>query len=120
MLKQETQRIAKTTSKPVKEFATKIEAHEPYAYEMKKTPDGGRCVFLKDNLCTIYECRPVICRFYPFELKPVSFGTGEFLPTDECPGIGKGARALKKDYFEVLVRYLKEMLEGSKPDSVFG
>lgn len=24
------------------------------------------CPFLKENLCTIYECRPETCRFYPF------------------------------------------------------
>jgi uncharacterized protein len=31
---------------------------------LKRTPTTG-CVFLKDNLCTVYEARPVSCAHYP-------------------------------------------------------
>lgn len=31
---------------------------------LKRSPDTG-CVFLKDNLCTVYEARPVSCAQYP-------------------------------------------------------
>ena len=33
-------------------------------YWMKRVK--GRCIFLKDDLCSIYEIRPEICRNFPF------------------------------------------------------
>lgn len=99
LLNVEAQRISKDTKKVIKEFALKIEGSRPYVYQMKKT-DEGKCVFLKDKLCTIYEIRPLICRFYPFELKTIG-DNHIFTFTDECPRIGKGPR-LEKSYFEKL------------------
>ena len=116
MLKTEAQRIAKLTAKPIEEFAVETEEHEPYAYEMRKTQKEGRCVFLKSKACTIYEHRPVICRFYPFEFGPTKSHVNEFLATDECPGINQGPRALRKSYFEDLLRQLEEV---SESDPVF-
>ena len=97
----EAQRISKEIRKTTREFACKTESSGPYVYQMKKTGEG-KCVFLKDNLCAIYEIRPLICRFYPFELKttrkhPV------FTFTPECPCIGKGPR-VRKSFFEKLLR----------------
>jgi Fe-S-cluster containining protein len=106
MLKSEAQRIAKATSKPVEEFAAKTKQHEPYAYEMKKTLGDAKCIFLRGNSCAIYECRPVICRFYPFEFRPADNGIDEFQHTEECLGIGKGEHVLRKAYFEGLLRKL--------------
>lgn len=54
---------------------------------MNKNPDTGMCIFLVDNKCTIYEQRPLICRFYPFELTTDEKGTFVFKETDECPVI---------------------------------
>lgn len=62
---------------------------------LKKRLDGF-CIFtkLKDGhfICTIYEARPIACRFYPYVYVPgdvVKFelaeGAAKF-----CPGIGKG------------------------------
>jgi len=118
LLKQEVQRIAKVTSRPVEEFVAKIEGHEPYIYEMKKTQKDGKCVFLENKSCTIYEFRPVICRFYPFEFRSTKNGISEFCATDECLGIGKGVRLLEKRYFEALVQCLEDVLEESKSDAV--
>ncbi len=28
------------------------------------------CVFLKDGRCSVYECRPHVCRIYPFSVRP--------------------------------------------------
>jgi Fe-S-cluster containining protein len=116
MLKTEAQHIAKLTAKPIEEFAAETEEHEPYAYEMRKTSEEGNCIFLKNKACTIYEHRPVICRFYPFEFRPTKSHVNEFLATDECPGIDKGPRPLRKSYFADLLRQLEEV---SKSDSVF-
>jgi len=76
---------------------------------MKKTNEG-KCVFLKENQCTIYNLRPLICMFYPFELK---FDNGKVLHvfsfTTECPTIGTGKSFNKRD-FEKLFGLAQERL----------
>ena len=112
LLNVEAQRISKETKKGIGEFAQKAEGSGPYVYQMKKT-DEGKCVFLKDDLCTIYEIRPLICRCYPFELKTVG-DNYIFAFTDECPRIGRGPR-LKKSYFEKLFKESADlMLENAR------
>jgi Fe-S-cluster containining protein len=106
LLDAEAEKIAKATLKPVSGFAEKIEGHEPYIYEMKKTAKEGKCVFLENERCTIYALRPLICRFYPFELRVGTNGKHEFLCTTECPGVGRGKK-LKQDYFERLFQEAK-------------
>jgi len=98
LLRTEVEQIAKTTSHPVSKFAVKIKNRTPYSYEMKKRVEDGKCVFLENNRCTIYSLRPLICRFYPFELKSSHSGKYTFLFTEECLGINKG-RMLSEDYF---------------------
>ena len=67
---------------------------------MKKVE--GDCRFLKDNKCTIYESRPLICRFYPFELKfDQEKNTHVFSFTLECPTINQGKILTKKDFEEL-------------------
>ena len=44
--------------------------------------DKGDCMFLKKGLCKIYECRPHICKTYPFYLQ---YGR---LMISECEGLG--------------------------------
>jgi len=101
LLSTEAEQITTATSQPIFEFAVKVEGKAPYSYEMRKTAENGKCIFLKNNRCTIYSLRPLICRFYPFELKIAANQKPEFLYTDECPGIGKG-KMLSKNYFEKL------------------
>ncbi len=101
LLTSETEQISKATLQPTQQFAVKIEGREPYVYEMKKREDG-KCVFLKNDRCTIYQVRPLICRYYPFELNSCG-GKYSFRFTEECPGIGKG-RVLGEDYFRKMFR----------------
>jgi hypothetical protein len=108
LLKIETDYISRKTSKSPDEFAEKVEGFEPYTYRMKKTNDG-KCVFLKDNSCSIYETRPLICRFYPFQLKNIRTDRYAFEYTTECPGIGKGPK-VKKRFFERLFKALTELV----------
>jgi Fe-S-cluster containining protein len=98
LLRTEAEQIAKTTLQPISKFAVKIKNRTPYSYEMKKREDG-KCVFLEKELCTIYSLRPLICRFYPFELKVLHNQKYTFLYTEECPGINKG-RLLSESYFK--------------------
>jgi Fe-S-cluster containining protein len=105
----EAKRISQKTLKSVDEFAEKMEGCKPYAYKMKKTKDG-KCIFLKGNLCTIYQIRPLICLFYPFELKEVGNDRYTFAHTRECPAIGKGPQ-LKRSYFETLFKKSMKMMK---------
>ncbi len=65
---------------------------------MKKS-DEGKCVFLKENRCSIYPLRPLICMFYPFELKfNENRKSHSFDFTFECPGINQGKLLSKADF----------------------
>jgi len=101
LLTTEAEQIATATSQPIAKFAEKIEGKAPYSYEMKKTLENGKCVFLAKNRCAIYSLRPLLCRFYPFELKMAANRKYSFVYTNECPSIGKG-KTLSKNYFEEL------------------
>jgi len=50
-----------------------------FEWVLKKNDD---CIFLKGKLCEIYECRPFICKTYPFYLLDGK------LEVCECMGIG--------------------------------
>ncbi len=100
LLKTEAEQIARATGQQVVKFAVKIDDKAPYSYEMKKRKNG-KCVFLENNCCSIYSLRPLICRFYPFELKGMHNRKYTFLYTAECPGINKG-QALNEGYFRKL------------------
>lgn len=102
LLKAEAEQIAKVTLKPISDFAFKIDGKAPYIYEMKKTK-GRQCVFLEGTKCTIYSVRPLICRFYPFELKVGEGGRYTFFCTSECLGLSVGS-VLGKGYFRKLFR----------------
>jgi Fe-S-cluster containining protein len=102
LLKKEAERISETTSRPVEDFACRTEGYEPYVYEMRKSADGT-CMFLAEGTCIIYASRPLVCRYYPFELRTLRSGRLVFSFAKECPGMGRG-RLLGKVYFEELFR----------------
>ena len=106
LLKTEADRISRKTSIGIDEFAERIKGSEAYVYRMRKSEDR-KCPFLKENSCSIYQIRPLICRFYPFQLKNLRNGGYAFSHTDECPGIGKGPW-LERDFFERLFRVFAE------------
>lgn len=86
---------------PKHDFAKQITDKNPYCYEMVKNIED-KCFFLKDNRCSIYKLRPLICRFYPFELKfEVDKNQHVFDFTVECPGINKGRMMCKRDFEEL-------------------
>jgi Fe-S-cluster containining protein len=101
LLTPEAKQVSKATLQPTSRFAVKIEGREPYRYEMRKNKEG-KCVFLENNYCTIYSIRPLICRFYPFELNSYG-GKYSFRFSEECPGIGKG-RVMGEESFRKMLR----------------
>lgn len=107
LLKSDVEKIAEHTKQPIDQFAHKTCGSAPYFFEMHKNPINGKCIFLKDNHCKIYQYRPLICRFYPIELTTNETGKPVFKATLECPGIcisksGVG-KMLDEKYFEVLL-----------------
>ena len=108
LLEAEAAQISKATLKDIPEFAEKKNGLHPYAYLMRK--DGqGKCFFLKEKRCSIYEIRPLVCEFYPFELMVSEYGKYVFNYTCECPNVGKG-HMVQKSVFEKLFRKSSEML----------
>jgi len=103
LLESEVNAISEVTCLPKQVFTKQIVDKMPYCCEMKKDSEG-RCFFLKDNKCTIYSLRPLICRFYPFELKfDVATNTHIFDFTLECPEIGKGRTFTRKDFRDLFL-----------------
>ena len=98
LLETEAKKISSQTSLCIHDFSIKIKDKLPYVYEMKKTSEG-KCFFLKDNQCTVYPLRPLICMFYPFELKfDEAKKSYNFDFTLECPGINHGKVFHVKDF----------------------
>lgn len=62
---------------------------EPGEFRFTETP--GRCVFLKDDCCSIYSLRPVICRTHGY---PV-YVEGK---ADFCPENFKGMSSIGSEY----------------------
>ena len=116
LLRTEAEQIAKTTIQPISKFAVKIRSKAPYIYEMKKR-ESGKCVFLENDRCNIYSLRPLICRFYPFELKVSNSKKTAFLYTEECPSINKG-QLLNKDYFRKMFRLARAKFKQSSVSDV--
>ena len=109
LLSSEKEKIAEETGMPANKFSNEIKDKQPYCFEMKKT-SLGKCIFLKNNQCTIYSLRPLICRFYPFQL---TYDLDEekhvFDVTLECPAINQGKPFSKKE-FEQLFELARETL----------
>lgn len=108
-LTSEAEKIAEETCKPIADFTVEIKGKPPYSHEIKKTGDG-KCVFLQENQCTVYENRPLICRFYPFQLTyNKDMETHVFDFTLECPAINQG-KVLKRRDFEALFLLAQQTL----------
>lgn len=113
LTQEEAEEISTFLGKPILDFAGKTCGRAPYLWEMKKSQELGQCLFLKDSCCTIYAERPMICRFYPFELKSSASEGFKFFCTSECPGIGKG-RVLREGHFQRLFQLARRKLEASR------
>lgn len=66
---------------------------------MKKV--DGKCVFLTEDGCRIYDHRALLCRMYPFWLEKQG-GMFVFGIDADCPGNGHGEN-LDEDFFRALM-----------------
>ena len=86
--------------------------HEPTAQDrfvavIRK--EDGRCVFLGEDGCRVYEDRPLLCRMYPFYVERQ--GDVYVIGVDEgCPGVG-GGEALTEGFFRGLLGYALSQME---------
>ncbi len=110
LLDVEAERLSQFVGKRVCEFAEKVEGKSPYVYEMKKGCDG-KCVFYADTQCSVYKLRPLVCRFYPFELAPSEGEKFRFTATFECPRVSSAdGDGLSEVFFRRLLRFaLREL-----------
>lgn len=92
-------------------FATALDGLEPYAFQMKKTAEGC-CIFLRDNECSIYDVRPLICRFFPFHLQDQGNDRYVFKYTAECPGLGQGPPLKRRFFDELFAEFTASLLTG--------
>jgi Fe-S-cluster containining protein len=87
------------------------------------------CAFLKDGKCLVQENKPLICKTYPFSIKPKNMQTTnqikiikeEILYKDEifnlvqidikCPGVGKGPIVDLNELFTFCYHEYKNMQE---------
>jgi Fe-S-cluster containining protein len=74
---------------------------------MKKV--DGKCVFLTEEECRIYEHRALLCRMYPFWLEKQEdvfvFGVEK-----DCPGNGQGDY-LEENFFRALLKMALESMD---------
>jgi len=67
---------------------------------LKRTDEEG-CIFLKDNLCTVYEARPISCSGYPhLKDRSISFERRMITMPERatyCPIVYNWAEAAKKE-----------------------
>jgi Fe-S-cluster containining protein len=69
----------------------------------------GRCVFLGEDGCRVYEARPLLCRMYPFYVE--RRGDVYVMGVDEgCPSVGEGD-GLSEGFFARLLGYALDQME---------
>jgi Fe-S-cluster containining protein len=104
-------RITDATKLTAREFSVSSRGPLPYVRKMRKL--GGRCIFLQDSRCSIYGARPLICRFYPFSLRPAGDNAFDIGFDSSCSGIGKGPRRSER-FFRSLIRLANRELRSQQ------
>jgi len=114
LLKADAERISTHTKQPTAAFAKETEGKNHYIYEMHKNPETGKCTFLQGYNCSIYAQRPLICRFYPFQLDTIEDGTHKFTATTECPGTTAAEQgSLDRRFFKRLLKLAQIELDSN-------
>ena len=104
-------RFAKYFSISVKDFKLKYcQTTDGYVHLAEMSSLKGKCIFLKDNRCTVYKSRPSQCRTWPFWNENMVAKIWNSDISINCPGIGKG----KKIKPNIINKLLKEDYENEK------
>ena len=81
-----------------------------FIHLVEKSELKGKCVFLKNNKCSVYKSRPSQCRTWPFWNENMNEKVWNKNISINCPGIGKG-KIIKNKTIE---KFLKEDLNNEK------
>lgn len=116
MLPQEVSRICLEAGLESETFSIPFTNSPPYTHVMQKS--HGRCFFLKEGKCSIYEIRPITCVVYPLFLNRIDDEFFRFeLTPEKCKGLGLGMK-LPERYFQRLFKLAVQRLELTVEDLV--
>ena len=122
ILPNEAENISKNKERVKEEFCTKIDfakMNNDYSlkelYQMKRGEDGA-CVFYKNNMCTIYDVRPIDCRIFPYDIKLEKDGNYYlvYYKSDKCQIMNENIKNIKmisyntRLFLRLLLPYLRE------------
>ena len=101
MTKEDRIRMAKVLGLSTREFTREYCMKEDGLFHLI---DGtkGRCYFLEEKKCGVYEGRPTQCRTWPFWPEVMNAKTWKKEVSDYCPGVGKGKTWSKEEIEEQL------------------
>ena len=117
ILPQEVSRISLETDLKAEQFSTPHLSSSPYTHEMRKA--SGKCFFLRDGLCSIYDARPITCVFYPFFLNRTADRCYRFeLTPEKCAGTSHG-REISEMRFRRLFALAMGRLSRASEDLAF-
>jgi len=69
----EAENIRKKLKIKIEQFVNKIEKENfRTIFQMKTQKDNKSCYFFKNGRCSIYECKPIDCRMFPYDIKPTN------------------------------------------------
>ena len=81
-----------------------------FIHLIEKNNLNGKCIFLKQNRCSVYKSRPSQCRTWPFWNENMNPKVWNKDISINCPGIGKGNK-IKSDSIK---KFLKEDFKNEK------
>lgn len=91
--------IARHLGLSVREFSRRFLRKIGDRFSLKEYKNYD-CVFLKDNKCSIYTCRPVQCRTFPFWPRILASKEAWDETATQCEGMRPGARKVALDEIE--------------------
>ena len=101
--KNDLRRFSKYFNLSVQKFKKKYcQISDGFIHLIEKKSFYGKCIFLKDNKCTVYKARPTQCRTWPFWNENMNVKIWNEDISKNCPGIGKG----KKIKFDTIKKIL--------------
>lgn len=115
----EVDEISKITKRNVDEFAIKL-TNKLYQMKRENEDEAKGCIFFQNNVCSIYDLRPIDCRLFPFDFKEIN-GEYKVIYYDKiCDSI-----PISKEEIEMCAYNLRPLLDLAMPylsecsDSVF-
>lgn len=89
LTKEDRIRMAKALKMSTRNFTHQYCTKEDGVYHLIDGQDG-KCLFLKDKRCQVYEGRPTQCRTWPFWPEVMDSKIWQKEVASFCPGVGQG------------------------------